>query len=102
LKHVDIRKAPGPDQICGPTLRHCADQLGEVFHHLFQRSMDCSQIPLIWKTSSIIPVPKMTRPTKLNDFRPVALTSLIMKIFEKIIKNIMSTVGGNLDPLQFA
>ncbi|KAF7641063.1 hypothetical protein LDENG_00296740, partial [Lucifuga dentata] len=76
LKHVDIRKAPGPDQIYGPTLRHCADQLGEVLHHLFQRSMDCSQIPLIWKTSSIILVPKMTRPTKLNDFRPVALTSL--------------------------
>lgn len=36
FKKVNIRKAAGPDGICGRTLRHCADQLSEVFTVLFQ------------------------------------------------------------------
>lgn len=38
----------------------------------------------------------------LNDFRPVALTSLVMKSFERIVKDeLMNTVQANLDPPQF-
>lgn len=33
--------------------------------------------------STIIPVPKINHPRDFNDFRPVALTSLVMKNFEK-------------------
>ena len=103
LKRVNIRKAPGPDHICGRTLHYCADQLSSVLHHIFQRSLDSNQIPAIWKTSTVIPVPKITNPRQLNDFRPVALTSLIMKILEKILKNlVLSIVDEKLDPLQFA
>ena len=37
------------------------------------------------------------------DFRPIALTSLVMKSFERILKDeITSMVQGKLDPLQFA
>ena len=51
----------------------------------------------------MIPVPKITNPRQFNDFRPVALTSLIMKISEKILKNlVLSIVDEKLDPLQFA
>ena len=46
LKRVNIRKAPGPDHICGSTLHYCADQLSSVLHHIFQRSLDSYQIPL--------------------------------------------------------
>lgn len=39
----------------------------------------------------------------LNDFRPMALTSLVMKSFERIVKDdLMNTVQAVLDPLQFA
>ena len=103
LKRVNIRKAPGPDHICGRTLHYCADQLSSVLHHIFQRSLDSNQIAAIWKSSTVIPVPKITNPRQLNDFRPVALTSLIMKILEKILKNlVLSIVDEKLDPLQFA
>ena len=38
-----------------------------------------------------------------EDFRLVALTSLVMKNFEKILKDeITSLISGRLDPLQFA
>ncbi len=39
----------------------------------------------------------------MNDFRPVALTSVIMKCFEKVVKTyINDNVSVNTDPLQFA
>lgn len=103
FKKVNIRKAAGPDSICGRALCHCADQLSEVFTTLYQMCVECGQIPAIWKTSIIIPVPKSNNPRELNEFRPVALTSLVMKTFEKILKDeIVSLIDGKLDPLQFA
>lgn len=50
-----------------------------------------------------MPVPKNNHPKSLNDDRPVALTSLVMKSFEKIVKEVLlDTVQANPDPLQFA
>lgn len=36
----------------------------------------------IWKDAVVVPVSKSTHPTTQNDFRPIALTSIIMEIFE--------------------
>ena len=48
-----------------------------------------------------MPVPKKSRPA--NDIRSVALTSHVMKSFEKIIRTmIMTRTDHLLDPLQFA
>jgi hypothetical protein len=51
--------------------------------------------------STIVPVPKKAKLTELN--RPAALTSVIMKYFEKQVKDhITSTLPDTVDPLQFA
>ncbi len=51
----------------------------------------------------IIPEPKNNKPSCLNDYRPVALTSTVMKVFERLVKNrICSSIPVTLDPLQFA
>ncbi len=55
------------------------------------------------RKSVIIPVPKNSKPSCLNDYRPVALTSTVMKVFERLVKNhICSSIPATLDPLQFA
>ena len=52
--------------------------------------------------ATIVPVPKKAKATELNDYRPVALTSVIMKCFERLVKDhITSTLPATLDPLQF-
>ena len=103
FKHIGVNKYPGPDGICGRTLRSCSDQLSGVFHRLFQTSIDTCTIPDIWKVSTVIPIPKKDNPRLPNDFRPIALTSLVMKTLEKIIEFfILAVTECNLDPLQFA
>ncbi|KAI3367303.1 hypothetical protein L3Q82_008344 [Scortum barcoo] len=47
--------------------------------------------------------PRKPKSSRLNDYRPVALTSTIMKCFERLVKSfITSSIPDSLDPLQFA
>ncbi|KAK0154999.1 putative RNA-directed DNA polymerase from transposon BS [Merluccius polli] len=60
-------------------------------------------MPACFKTSTIIPVPKKPRTIGLNDFRPVALTSVVMKSFECLVLSHLKYITDPfLDPLQFA
>ncbi len=103
LRRVNIRKAAGPDGITGRVLRSCADQLAGLFTSIFNESLATSVIPTSFKKSVIIPVPKNSKPSCLNDYRPVALTSTVMKVFERLLKkHICSSFPATLDPLQFA
>jgi len=89
--------------ITGKLLKVCADQLCKVFSDLFNSSLTQGKVPLLWKESTIVPVAKSASPKELNDYRPVALTSLVMKSFERLIRDfLMNKVQELLDPMQFA
>ncbi len=99
LRRVNVRKAAEPDGITGRVLRSCADQLAGLFTSIFNESLATS----VLKKYVIIPVPKNSKPSCLNDYRPVALTSTVMKVFERLLKkHIFSSIPATLDPLQFA
>ncbi len=50
-----------------------------------------------------MPIPNKNKITCLNDWRPVALTPIFSKCFEKVIRDyICSVLPASLDPLQFA
>ncbi len=50
-----------------------------------------------------LPIPKKNKITCLNDWRPVALTPIFSKCFEKLVRDyICSVLPASLDPLQFA
>ncbi len=81
----------------------CADQLSGLFTSIFNVSLATSVVPTSFKKSVIIPVPKNSKPSCLNDYHPVALTSTDMKVFERLLKkHICSSIPATLDPLQFA
>ena len=53
--------------------------------------------------TTIVPVPKNTKVTCLNDYRPIALTSVAMKCFQRLVMaHINAIIPETLDPLQFA
>ena len=57
----------------------------------------------MWRTSEIIPVPKIKVPVEKNDLRPVALTCILMKCLESIVRGLVcDDVKGQCDNLQFA
>ncbi len=103
FKRVNIRKAVGPDGIPGRVLKACAFQLAGVFTDIFNLSLSLSVVPSCFKKSIIVPIPKKNKITCLNDWRPVALTPIFSKCFEKLVRDyICSVLPASLDPLQFA
>ncbi len=97
------KKAPGPDGVTPVCLKSCADQLTPIFTKIFNRSLELCEVPSCFKRSTIIPIPKKHKITGLNDYRPVALKSVVMKSFEKLVlAHLKDITGPSLDPLQFA
>ena len=103
LKSVSTRKAAGPDGVSGKVLNSCANQLAGVFTKIFNLSLTLATIPPCLKSAIIIPVPKKPAINSLNDYRPIALTPVIMKCFEKLVsRHIKSTLPPTFDSHQFA
>ncbi|KAK3564199.1 hypothetical protein QTP86_011038, partial [Hemibagrus guttatus] len=97
------RNAPGPDGVTPACLRTCADQLAFIFSQIFNRSLELCEVPACFKRSTIIPIPKKPKITGLNDHRPAALMSVVMKSFERLVLAYLKNITGPLlDPLQFA
>ena len=103
FQSTKVNKSTGPDNICGQLLKSCAIEMSSIFHYIFNKSLQTQHVPKVWKDSVVVPVPKSSCPKILNDFRPVALTSIIMKIFEKLVRSeIIRKTENLLDPMQFA
>ena len=74
-----------------------------MFTDIFNKSLLQSVVPTCVKKSTIIPIPKKSKASCLHDYRPVALTTIVMKCFERVVKSfINSSLPDSLDPLQFA
>ncbi|KAI5095921.1 hypothetical protein C0J45_14351 [Silurus meridionalis] len=103
LRKIKARKAAGPDGISSRLLNTCADQLCGILLYMFDLSLKLGKVPQIWKTSCVVPVPKTPRPKDFGDYRPVALTSHLMKTLERLVlTHLRPRVSPSMDPLQFA
>eukprot|EP00061_Rhincodon_typus_P017987 g46952.t1 len=93
----------GLDGIPGRALRSCVGQLAEVFTDIFNLSLLQIKLSTFFKKTTIIPVPEKAHAMFLNDYRSVALTSIIMKCFKRLVMALIkSSLPACLNPLQFA
>ena len=85
LRNLRPNISPGPDNIPAILLRNCAGVLSAPLAQLFTVSMDTGKLPCDWKASIITPIYKSGSRTKPENYRPVALLSLLSKVMESII-----------------
>ena len=79
--------AAGPDGIPAILLKKCKDALSEPLTILWQKSLSSGDIPNIFKLAFITPVHKPgSSREKAENYRPVSLTSHLVKTFERIVK----------------
>ena len=58
---------------------------------MFQQPLHCQTVPGIWKESEIRPIPKgRNTPTAAKYLRPIALTSVLVKVMERMVLQHMS------------
>jgi hypothetical protein len=103
FKQVNIHNAAGPDVLSGHVFKACVEQLESVFTEMFNLSLTQSVIPTCFKQTTIVPVPENAKVICLNYYHPIALTSVAMTFFERLVMaHINTIIPDTLDPLQFA
>lgn len=96
LRKTRVREASGPDTLSSRLLREGVDQLREVVQSMFNLSLTLDTVPVLGKTSGVVPVTKVSPPSELDHYRPVVLTSPLMESLERILLSHLP----RLDPLQ--
>ena len=86
MKNLDVRKSHGPDKISNWILKECSEELVGVIMELVKCSLKEGKIPTDWKRADIVPIFKGGNKEDPNNYRPVSLTSTVVKICERVIK----------------
>jgi hypothetical protein len=81
--------AAGPDGVPAVLLKTCRKQLCLPLFHLWRGSLDCGTIPAETLLVIICPVHKGGSRSLPKQYRPVALTSHLIKIFERVIRKVL-------------
>ena len=66
-------------------MKECAEELAPILHQIYRQSIDESEVPELWKEAEIVPIHKGGSKAVMTNLRPVALTSVVCKVLEKIL-----------------
>ena len=87
IKDIHSDRAPGPDGFNGLFLKKCWNIIKQDIYTMiwdfFEGNIDTQSI----NTAFITLIPKITNPIDMNDFRPISLVSLPLKIITKLMAN---------------
>ena len=75
-----------PDDLPSIVLKNVASSIIQPLCKLFNWSLETGQLPWQWKISIICPIFKKGSKSSPLNYRPIALTSSICRLFEKIVK----------------
>ena len=78
--------APGPDGVPASLLKNCRKQLSKPLYILWRSSLDCGVIPVELLLVMICPIHKGGSRAVPKNYRPVALTSHLIKVFERVLR----------------
>ena len=93
LSKVKVHKSMGPDGIPHKILRDLSDVLAPPLTAIINSSLRQGIVPLQWKQSRIVPVPKVFPPCSVeNDIRPIAVTNVLAKISETVVGRFFNDV----------
>ena len=87
LLSLETSKAYGPDGIPPRVLKECAHQLAPVIARLFRLCLTTCTFPSSWKHALVQPIPKKGNRSDPSNYRPIALTSSISKVFESLLNS---------------
>ena len=90
LKHltsIDPNKTQGPDGIHPLVLRNAATSLHIPLAIIFKQSLDKGELPQAWLDANVTPIHKKGSKLDPANYRPISLTSVLVKILEKLVKS---------------
>jgi len=79
---------PGRDEICYEMFKHLSDSSLNAILRFYNKVWNSGKLPMEWKHGVIIPVAKPGKDhMQSSNYRPIALTSNVCKIMERMVMN---------------
>ena len=91
IDEISSTAAAGPDAFPAILLKRCKVNLAKPIAILWKKCLDTGHIPPALKQSMIVPQHKGDSRALPANYRPIALTSHLIKIFEKIVRSHLVT-----------
>ena len=97
LQRCQLRKSPGPDELTAEHLKHLGPIARQTLLRLINKSWTEGTVPSEWRRATIIPIPKSGKDKRLlASYRPIALTSHIAKLAERLVLARLTYVSDQL------
>ena len=87
IKQLKLNSAPGPDGVPAILILKCSEALAHPLLKLWWYSLDTGTVPTHLKNATVCPIYKGGDRSTHKNYRPVALTSRLIKVFEKCARN---------------
>ena len=89
MRELRANSAAGPDGFPAILLKKCSNALAPPLARLWRASLREGVIPATCKSANIVPIHKGKSKAVPKNYRPVALTSQLSKVFEKVVRKHM-------------
>ena len=86
IRKIPNGSSPGPDGVLSFLMKRAETSIALMLVNVFQASFDTGEIPDILKLGLVCPIHKCGSASETANFRPVSLTSHVMKTEERIVR----------------
>ena len=86
ISEIGVGSGAGPDGISALLLKRCARFLVQPLRYIWCESFKRGIVPEFYKNSLIFPLFKKGDRAKASNYRPISLTSHIIKVFERVLR----------------
>ena len=84
INKLNKSKATGLDRISARLIRGCADLICEPICDIFNKSISQGKLPENLKTVRVTPLFKQGDRDDVNNYRPISVIPVVVKVFERI------------------
>ena len=89
IDKLSVGAAAGPDGIPAILLKRCKHSLVDGLEIMFRKFLEDGKLPEMLKEAFLVPVHKGGSRGFPANFRPVSLTSHLMKTFERVLRQVL-------------